>query len=117
MYERFEQLLTTRGETAYKVGKATGISSTTFSEWKHGRSTPKPDKLKKIADHFDVPISYFYDDEDIVTAYQIDMTIKRMAENLRADQIDILKSIASLSSDEVRAVDMFIKSLKGKIVP
>lgn len=58
MYERFAELLTKYGVTAYRVSKETGISRTTFSEWKSGRSTPKMDKLQKIADYFDVTIGY-----------------------------------------------------------
>jgi transcriptional regulator with XRE-family HTH domain len=38
----------------YRVSKATGISATTFTDWKNGRSMPKADKLKRVADHFDI---------------------------------------------------------------
>ncbi|MGO5051211.1 helix-turn-helix domain-containing protein [Lachnospiraceae bacterium LCP25S3_G4] len=30
-----------------------------LSYWKSGRSAPKADKLKILADYFDVPIEYF----------------------------------------------------------
>lgn len=59
MYDKFQQLLTERNVTAYKVGQVTGIASSVFSEWKKGKSKPKVDKLKKIADYFEVPIEYF----------------------------------------------------------
>lgn len=59
MYERFESLCKERGVTAYKVAKATGISTATLSNWKAGRSTPKADKLQLIADYFDVPLETF----------------------------------------------------------
>ncbi len=55
-YSIFEQLLKTRGETVYRVSKATGISASTFSDWKSGRSTPKADKLARIADYFSVSL-------------------------------------------------------------
>lgn len=58
MYEIFVKLLKQRGVTAYKVSKATGIASSTFSDWKNGRSTPKQDKLQKIADYFGVSVDY-----------------------------------------------------------
>ena len=44
--------------TAYKVSKETGIATSTLSDWKKGRSTPKQDKLQKIADYFNVTIDY-----------------------------------------------------------
>ena len=57
-YEIFENLLTMHKTTVYRVAKETGISATTFTDWKNGRSTPKIDKLKKIADHFGVSLEY-----------------------------------------------------------
>ena len=39
--------------------KKTGISQTAFSNWKAGRSEPNVDSLKKLADHFGVPMEYF----------------------------------------------------------
>ncbi len=58
MYEIFEQLLQKYGITAYRVAKETGISQTTLSDWKRGRSIPKNDKLQKIADYFGVSVDY-----------------------------------------------------------
>lgn len=57
-YEIFENLLTMHKTTVYRVAKETGISATTFTDWKNGRSTPKIDKLKKIADLFGVSLEY-----------------------------------------------------------
>lgn len=58
MYEVFVKLLEKYGVTTYKVSKATGIAGSTFTDWKNGRSTPKQDKLQKIADYFGVTIDY-----------------------------------------------------------
>lgn len=59
MYKRYAELRDKKGVTDYKVSKETGISKSSFSEWKSGRSKPKADKLKKIADYFGVAIEYF----------------------------------------------------------
>ncbi len=58
MYEVYENLLKENGVTSYKVSKETGISQVTLSNWKKGVSTPKQDKLQKIADFFGVTIDY-----------------------------------------------------------
>lgn len=58
MYEIFEQLLQKYGLTAYKVSKETGITQSTLSDWKRGRSTPKTENMKKIADYFGVTVEY-----------------------------------------------------------
>lgn len=59
MYEKFAELLEKTNKSTYQVSKDTGIAENIFSYWKSGRSTPKIDKLKLIADYFDVPITYF----------------------------------------------------------
>ena len=58
MYEYFEYLLQKFGVTPYKVSKETGVSQSTLSDWKRGISTPKNDKLQKIADYFGVSVEF-----------------------------------------------------------
>ncbi len=62
MYEKFAALLAKCDKTAYKVSKETGISQAVLSDWKTGRSKPKVDKLKILADYFGVPIEYFLEE-------------------------------------------------------
>ena len=63
MYEKFARLLNERGVTPYRVHKETGISTATLSDWKNGKSQPKKDKIEKICEYFDVPLSYFYGED------------------------------------------------------
>ena len=58
MYEIYCKLRDERGLKDSDVVKATGITKSTFSDWKSGRSKPKQDKLKKIADFFGVSAEY-----------------------------------------------------------
>ena len=58
MYEYFQRLLDKYNVTAYKVAKETGVTTSTLTNWKKGKYTPKPEKLQKIADYFGVPLSY-----------------------------------------------------------
>ncbi len=57
-YSIFDNLLKMNKTTVYRVSKSTGISASTFTDWKNGRSVPKLDKIKQIADYFDVPLEY-----------------------------------------------------------
>lgn len=59
MYEKFAELLNKNNKTAYQVSKDTGIAQSVLSDWKTGRSKPKADKLKILADYFGVSIEYF----------------------------------------------------------
>lgn len=56
MYYIFENLLKERGLRASDVSKATGIATSTFTEWKKGRSAPKIGKIILIADYFGISI-------------------------------------------------------------
>ena len=76
MYEIFERLLRQAGVTAYRVSKETGIGASTFSDWKKGRSTPKQEKLQKIADYFGVPLSYLLTGENNEIVKETDLTPK-----------------------------------------
>lgn len=59
MYKKLEALLQARGITAYRLAKDLEMSPMVFSDWKNGKSKPKADKLKKIADYFGVAMEYF----------------------------------------------------------
>lgn len=64
MYEIFEQLLQKYGVSSYKVAKETGVTQSTLSDWKRGRSTPKSENMKKLADYFGVSIDYLMTGKD-----------------------------------------------------
>lgn len=62
-YDIFEQLLKEKNITAYRISKDTGIAQSVLSAWKTGKSTPKLDKLKAIADYLGVSIEYLMGEE------------------------------------------------------
>lgn len=64
MYEIYCKLRDSKGLKDSDVVKATGITKSTFSDWKSGRSNPKNDKLQKIANYFEVSIDYLMTGED-----------------------------------------------------
>ena len=58
MYEIYCKLRDAMGVKDADVVKATGITKSTFSDWKSGRSKPKDEKIQKIADFFGVTAEY-----------------------------------------------------------
>lgn len=68
MYQRYVFLRDSKKLTDYRVSQDTGITKSTFTDWKNGRSNPKLEKLKILADYFGVSIEYFLD--DITTSVQ-----------------------------------------------
>ena len=58
MYEVFEQLLQKHGVSPYKVSKDNGVTQTSLSNWKTGKSTPTTKTLQRLADYFGVTLDY-----------------------------------------------------------
>lgn len=58
MYENYCRIRDERGVTDYTVAKETGLSQSVFSDWKKGKSTPKTEKLLRIAKYFGISLDY-----------------------------------------------------------
>jgi transcriptional regulator with XRE-family HTH domain len=57
-YELFSKIIESKGLTPYRVAKDTGLTTVLFTDWKKGKSKPKYDKLKVIADYLGVSVEY-----------------------------------------------------------
>ena len=53
-YERYVEIRKSKGLRDADISKKAGIPQSTFSDWKKGKSTPKVDKLLKIAEALEV---------------------------------------------------------------
>lgn len=61
-YKKFIELCNSKGVTPSYVGLQVGVSKASVSGWKKG-SLPRDTQLQKIADYFDVPVSYFSEED------------------------------------------------------
>ena len=93
MYEIFEQLLQKYGVSAYKVAKETGVTQSTLSDWKRGRSTPKSENMKKLADYFGVSIDYLMTgkEDSVEKEPQLKPRDERDIKNILANTEQLLK--------------------------
>ena len=66
-YDVFEELLKLNNVTPYAVSKATGISTAFLTLWKQGKTNPKLDKLQKLAEYFNVPVTHFTGETELAT--------------------------------------------------
>lgn len=64
LYQKYAELRDKVGKTDYAIAKETGLSTSTLTNWKYGRYSPKFDKLLILAKYFDVPVEYFAETED-----------------------------------------------------
>lgn len=59
MYKKYAALRDKAEVTDYEVSKKTGIPTSTLTNWKYGRYTPKLDKIFKLANYFNVSVDFF----------------------------------------------------------
>lgn len=90
MYEVFAELLKRYNVKAADICRATGLPSSLFSEWKKGKSSPKADKLQKIADYFGVTIEYLMTGKEPEKNFEPKLTPK--------DERDIIKKVDDILS-------------------
>lgn len=62
IYSKYAQLRDDKQLSDYAVAKETNIPRSLFSDWKANRYVPKVDKLKRLADFFQVSVDYFLTD-------------------------------------------------------
>lgn len=92
MYKIYCELKDKRGYKDSDVARIAGITKSTFSDWKSGRSTPKQDKLQKIADCFGVSVDY------LMTG--TDDTEKKETTLIPKDERDIKKILEAIKNDK-----------------
>lgn len=63
MYDIYCKLRDEKKVKDIDVSRETGVIQSTFSDWKKGKSTPKLEKLQKIADYFGVSVNVFLGNE------------------------------------------------------
>lgn len=94
MYSDYRIIRDFKRLTDYKVAKATGISRSTFSDWKSGRSAPKLEKLRRIAEFLEVPVEYITGEETIAVPLDV----------LSNEEIDLLQLFRALSAEKRRGL-------------
>lgn len=57
-------LLESRGISANKMQTELKLANNAVTQWKKGFASPSAKTLQKIADYFNLPISYFYEDHE-----------------------------------------------------
>ena len=117
MYSIFEQLLQKYGVSTYRVSKETGIAQSVFSSWKNGISTPKQDKLKKIADYFTVSVEYLMtgEEKEADRYYINDETAQVAQEIFENKELRALFDVQrGMSAEDLKALHGMALALKRK---
>lgn len=114
MYEIFQKLLDKRGLKAFDVSKATGISSSTLTDWKKGRSVPKQDKMQKIAEFFGVSLEYLMtgSEKESTASYYLNDETKKIAQEMFEKDRVLFEVYRSSDKDRLIAYAKKLKSLR-----
>ena len=82
MYETYCRIRDKKGLKDSNVADAAKIPRSTFTDWKQGKSSPKREKMEKIANVLDVPVDYLMtgDAKYLAMAYakQTEATIEEL---------------------------------------
>lgn len=98
-YEYFEKLCEKNNVKPGTVGRATGIETSTLSNWKKGGYTPKLEKMKLIAEYFGVSIDY------LVTGKE-----KEDAPIFNKDHVELIGMYSRLNETQKKAVFDLLRS-------
>lgn len=52
------KMMDQRGENLTQLSNRIGVAYSTVSDWQHGRKMPRTASLQKLADHFNVNVTY-----------------------------------------------------------
>ena len=117
MYEIYERLIKELGLTTYRVAMDTGIAQSVFSAWKSGKSNPKPDKLKKIAERLHVSVDYLMGDvqTDEHRKYYVDDEAAEIAQAIfvNPDLRALFDAAADSKPKDLQMAAEMLKRFKG----
>ncbi len=117
-YQRFLSGMNKKNVTPYNVSKNTGIATSTLSDWKNGKSMPKPDKMQRIADYLDLNLEYLLTGKEPVDLIFTDnnaefiVEVTKMAKN--KEFVERIKKYMSLKSEDKKSIDDMIDFLYNK---
>lgn len=99
--EKYQELLKERGVKTAEVARQTSIPYSTLSEWSKGKTKKiSGENVAKLADYFDVPVSYFYAEDE---SYYIDPEVAEIAQELHDDpeRRGLFKAARGLSKEDI----------------
>ncbi|MBE6738293.1 MAG: helix-turn-helix transcriptional regulator [Ruminococcaceae bacterium] len=97
---RLQQLISERGRTEYKLSKICGLSQSTIGNIFRRNTVPSIATLEDICNGFDITLSQFFSDADMV--------------ELTPDMKELFDSWVSLTPEQKKAVLQMIKAMRSE---
>lgn len=116
VFDRIENLRKSNGISQGKLEKELGFSNGSISKWKN--STPTPERLKKLADYFNVTLEYLMTGEEKEggETYYLNEETTKMAQSIFENkELRMLFSAAQdASPEDLETVHSMLLALKRK---
>ena len=115
MYDVLEKLLKINGTTLYRVAKETGIPYSSLSDWKNGKTTPKQDKMQKLAEYFNVSLEYLMTGEKSDLSdnnYYINKETADVAQEIFENDKILFDTYRSINKDKLIAYAKKLEELR-----
>ena len=112
MYEIYQKLLDEKGLKNSDVSRGTGISNMTLSDWKHGKTTPKTETMKKIADFLGVSVDYLAtgkEREYSIEMADMDADLILLEKRVKEYAIKLSQLSEEDRNDIMKMIDRFLK--------
>ena len=120
MYEIYCKLRDLRGLKDSDVARETGITKSTFTDWRNGRSSPKDEKLRKIATLFGCSVEYLKTgvDSNSINGYYLNDETAAIAQDIFENkELRALFSVQKdMSPEDLKALHNMSLALKRKEV-
>ena len=121
-YENFEKLCKENNVKPATVSKATGVPTSTLTNWKQGNYTPKQITLQPIADYFNVSVDYLMTGKEpqidyLYTDENADFLVE--VTKMAKDQVFVerMMKYMSLMKENKKSVDDMIDYMYDKESP
>ena len=111
VFHRIETLRKEAGISQGKLEKELGFSNGSISKWKN--STPNPERLKKLADYFDVSVEYLMTGEETrftVEQAKLDVQLAKQQKRIK----EYMLKFANLSEEKRNQIMSLIDMLEDK---
>lgn len=92
--ERIKKLRKSKGITQAEIGNALNLANNTISDWESGKKQLTVEKITNVADFFNVPISYFFEE----SSESIGEKIKNLRKEHGLKQEDIAERLGLVHS-------------------
>lgn len=112
MYENYKKILEEKGIKTSDVARGIGVSNAILSDWKNGKTTPKTDTIKKIADYLGVSVDYLMTGKE--NPFSIEMAaIDVELTNMPLEVKEYALKLVALPQEKQRQIMNLIDMLEG----